>query len=136
MPFQTRLAIGRKRGQFLGVLHTIWVSGPGSFKRRKKVRRLRTWQGRSSLILRTCAVRPHRPSILSAHVRCSWSELTDVIKLFILQRAAAAKNAHDRSVCIDLMHVLTVRASCGGGKKAKSRRQVSLNVLVLRSLVG
>ena len=63
--------------------------------------------------------------------RPGWSELTDVIKIFILQRAAAAKNAQ-----FNLMYVLTVRASCGGGKKAESRRRVALNVLVLLLLVG
>ena len=36
----------------------------------------------------------------------------------------------------NLMYVLTVIASCGGGKKAESRRRVSVNVLVLILLVG
>jgi len=34
------------------------------------------------------------------------------------------------------MYVLTVIASCGGGKKAESRRRVSVDVLVLILLVG
>ena len=36
----------------------------------------------------------------------------------------------------NLMYVLTVIASCGGGKKAESRRRVSANALVLILLVG
>ena len=31
----------------------------------------------------------------------------------------------------NLMHVLTVRANCGGGKKAESRRRVSASALAL-----
>ena len=63
--------------------------------------------------------------------RPDWSELTDVIKFFILQRAAAAKNTQ-----FNLMYVLTVRSSCGGGKKAESRRRVAVNILVLLLLAG
>ena len=63
--------------------------------------------------------------------RPRWSELTDVIKFVILQRAAEAKNTQ-----FNPMYVLTVRPSCGGGKKAESRRRVSVNVLVLLLLVG
>ena len=44
-----------------------------------------------------------------------WSELADVIKCFILQQAAATKNAQ-----FNLMYVLTVRACCSSGKKAES----------------
>ena len=46
--------------------------------------------------------------------RPRWSELADVIECFILQRAAAAKNAQ-----FNLMYVLTVRACCSGGRKPR-----------------
>ena len=65
--------------------------------------------------------------------RPSWSELTDVTKFFILQRAAAAKNAQ-----FDLMalYVLTVRACCSGGRKPRVDDGLLWNALALLLLAG